>query len=227
MTVPSRWPPAEPVSELAAHGCDVWLVVLDGECDDSVLSDAERRRAHRFVHETTRHRWAHAHVALRTIVACYAGVNAAAVTFARAPCMKCGELHGKPLLSEPDIPWLRFNLSHSGELGVIAVANGREVGVDIERVRPGDFFGGVADRFTEAEASVLRELRGDERRAAFYRFWVRKEAYLKATGAGLVGSLTSFDASALTPMAGGVGWEFADLDVGPAYAAALALAPPA
>jgi 4'-phosphopantetheinyl transferase len=118
---------------------------------------------------------------------------------------------------------LRSSVSHSGELTLVAVASGRTVGVDVEETRSGRRLQPIADsRFTRAEAAALRALAEGERDAAFYRLWVRKEAYLKAKGEGIAGGLDSFDA-----LAGELpeGWELVDLDVGDGYAGALATGP--
>lgn len=146
------------------------------------------------------------------------GADPAAIRLARTPA-------GKPYLDHPDARGLRFSVSHSGELGVVAVTHGREVGVDVQRTRPVARAALIAERrFTGAEAAELRRLEGAQRLALFHRLWVRKEAYLKATGAGVAGGLDSFDALALDPPE--TGWTFADLDVPDGYAGALALAPP-
>jgi hypothetical protein len=119
---------------------------------------------------------------------------------------------------------LQSSVSHSAELALIAVANGRAVGVDVEAMRAGRRLQAIAEsRFSPGEAAALRALDESERDAAFYRLWVRKEAYLKATGEGIAGGLDSFDA-----LTGELpeGWELTDLDVGEGYAAALVLAPP-
>ena len=191
---------------LRADGAHVWAVEL-------TAGDPKSRRAS-------------ARAALTSILGAYACAEPTELRIAAAPCVHCGKPHGKPFLDDPAATWLRFNLSHTGELALVAVAHGREVGVDVEEIRGGRRIEGIAERrFTPAEASELRRLSGDERVAAFHRLWTRKEAYVKATGAGLVGGLGSFDALALEPPGGAAGWTFADLDAGPGMAAALALAP--
>jgi 4'-phosphopantetheinyl transferase len=153
---------------------------------------------------------------LREVLASCGAGDPAELRIGRAP-------NGKPRLEQPGGGDLRFSLSHSGDLVAVAVAHGREVGVDIQETRPVGGLEAIADRrFTAAEAAELRRLGGDERLALFHRLWVRKEAYLKATGAGLRGSLASIDA--LAPELPG-GWELTDLDVPEGYAGALALAP--
>jgi 4'-phosphopantetheinyl transferase len=140
--------------------------------------------------------------------------------------------HGKPRL-DPDGP-LRFNLSHSGELAMIALARDTEVGIDVEQVRPRADFTRVARRvFTEAE----REAAADSD-LAFYRHWVAKEAFVKATGRGLGASLRSFEVlleapggARLVHVAGDTAeaarWALVPLEVAPGYAAAVVAEAPA
>jgi 4'-phosphopantetheinyl transferase len=223
--VPRTWPAAE-LPELRPGEAHVWSVALEHD-DADVLSDAERERAARFVHERDTRLWSRARGGLRRILAAYTGADPAALAIEPAACVHCGELHGKPYLAGPDHDgWLRFNLSHSGGLVVIAVANGREVGVDVEATRDGRRLDGIAQRwFSPAEVQELRGLPDAERQAAFYRLWSRKEAYLKATAEGMSGTLAAFDALRLEPPGGAAGWQFADLDVGEGHAGALAVAP--
>jgi phosphopantetheine--protein transferase-like protein len=83
-------------------------------------------------------------------------------------------------------PPLRFNLSHSDGLALIAVTRRRAIGVDVERVRDiGDLDSILATAFSPRERKALHELDDAQRRVAFFRAWVCKEAFVKATGAGL------------------------------------------
>jgi 4'-phosphopantetheinyl transferase len=142
--------------------------------------------------------------------------------------------HGKPRLDD-ESAGVRFNLSHSGDLGLIAIAQGAvEVGVDLEEIRPRTDLRGVARRvFTQAEREAVEA--GGE--IAFYRHWVAKEAFVKATGRGIE-SLRSFEVvldgpggARLNHVAGDPGeaarWTLAMLDLGPRFAAATVLAAPA
>jgi 4'-phosphopantetheinyl transferase len=139
------------------------------------------------------------------------------------------------VLSQPD---LRFNLAHSGDRVLVAVAWRREVGVDVERLRADLRFDGVARRFFScAEHAALAQWHGDERVTAFYRCWCRKEAYVKARGDGLMLPLDSFDVAvgragaetaslllATRPHAGeAAAWDLRAVDVGDGYVAALAV----
>ncbi len=93
--------------------------------------------------------------------------------------------HGKPQLADPGAA-LRFNLSHSGDLALIAVAWGREVGVDVERVVPRRNLVGLARRaLAPGEAERIEALPPDGRLDAFYAAWTRREAVAKCHGVGL------------------------------------------
>ncbi|MBB4925726.1 4'-phosphopantetheinyl transferase family protein [Kitasatospora kifunensis] len=152
-----------------------------------VLDAAERQRAAAFRRDSDRSLYQVAHLALRRLLAERLGRDPAAVTFRRAPCPGCGQLHGRP---EPvDAPGLEFSLSHSGDLALIALA-ADPVGADVERA---DAFAPgagaeVANQLHPAERAELAALaeRSPQRwAAAAVRCWVRKEAYLKGTGMGL------------------------------------------
>jgi len=103
--------------------------------------------------------------------------------------------YGKPHLVAPgDESSLQFNLSHSGELALYAFARHCQVGIDIERIRPDiDWAALVAQVFSRQEQLAFATLPMDERVAAFFRGWTRKEAFIKAHGKGLALPLTQFD----------------------------------
>jgi 4'-phosphopantetheinyl transferase len=191
---------------------------LSGEpsgLDAALLDDEERARAMRFVRPRDRHRFVLAHAALRLFVARCLDVQPAAVRYESGA-------NGKPRLA-PGLPSLEFNLSHSGDWGLLAVARDRLVGTDVEQVRDVPDALSIADgHFSAAERQVLRSLRAAERQDAFFRCWTRKEAMVKATGDGL-GST-----SALTRVDGrpgdAAGWSLRDLTAPPGYAAAGAAA---
>jgi 4'-phosphopantetheinyl transferase len=92
--------------------------------------------------------------------------------------------------------WLRFNSSHSGKLALFAVARDREVGIDVEWIRPEIAKESVPERFfCPNEVSELRALPARLQAAAFFQCWTRKEAYVKARGEGFRMSLNSFEVS--------------------------------
>src|SRR5262249_48037202 len=130
---------------------------------------------------------------------------------------------------------LRFNLSHSQNLALYAFALDREVGVDVEAMRPLDDAAEIARRyFSQAENAAFERIVPAQRLEAFFNCWTRKEAFLKATGEGLNRPLDSFDVT-LTPgeaaqlsIAGqtteGGGWSLYDLNPAPGFRAAVAAA---
>ena len=154
----------------------VWAIDLTRTTDDALLSDDERARAARLMMPDARRRFVAARIGLREILAQVTGVDAAGLTFS------LGE-HGKPyLVGISDAP--SFNLAHSGELALVAVS-GRPVGIDLEQVRPLANMAQMAEMsFTDEERAALWALDEPTRTAAFFRLWTRKEAVMKAHGAG-------------------------------------------
>ena len=143
--------------------------------------------------------------ALRRVLARYLGEDPADLA------LSAGD-HGKPALAGPR-PRLGFNLSHSGEIALIAVAGEREVGVDIERADDKRDVLRLAEvGLDPEEAAAVRAASPAARAAAFYAAWVRKEAVAKCLGVGLGADLPR----------GPV--RVSKLDAGSGYAAAIAVA---
>jgi 4'-phosphopantetheinyl transferase len=167
---------------------------------EELLADDERERASRLA---DRPRWIVARAALRIVLAGRSGIAPADVRFVSGP-------HGKPALPGTR---LRFNLSHSGDRALIAVADGVEVGVDVER---------TARRSTAVERTLTageRAAMGSaDRHVELLRIWCRKEALAKAIGGGLGWAPEDFDTSAPD------GHVIEDLDVGQGYVGAVAVA---
>lgn len=143
---------------------------------------------------------------LRRVLALYLGEAPEEIGLAR-------DERGKPRLAdEPER--LAFNLSHSGELTLVAVSRGREVGVDVERAKPDRDLVALAERALTAEDSAaVRDAEGEERTRLFYELWTRHEARLKCLGIGLAGTPTW----PAPPVA------VENLPIDPGYAAALAV----
>ena len=92
--------------------------------------------------------------------------------------------HGKPYLA--DYPELAFNLSHSADRLMIAIGWNCQLGVDIEICKQRINLSGLVDKcFAEEEAAYWTKLPETQKNQAFYRFWTRKEAFVKATGHGI------------------------------------------
>ena len=179
-----------PLRENEVH---VWSVQTNDKSsspDDfkDLLSSVEQDRASKFRFETDRRRYTISHAALRSILSNYVNDSARALQFAEGP-------YGKPKLAPNHaMERVEFNLSHSHELALIAVAQGREIGVDVEWVREAFAFDEVAQRFfTTKEVAALHALPFHLQREAFYKCWTSKEAFLKAKGTGLSGQLDEVD----------------------------------
>jgi 4'-phosphopantetheinyl transferase len=206
-----EWDPGADIPRLESDEVRVWIVELDaglaaGADVDSVepgpeldvLSEEERARAARFVRARERRRFARCRAALREILGRLLGEPAESLRFRAAAV-------GKPELDRGPgvVASLRFNVSHSAELGVVAVSRGREVGVDLERLRAvTEAERIVASFFTPAEQEAFATIAGPARDAAFLRGWTRKEAVLKGFGIGISGLAarheTGFGTSGLT-----------------------------
>ena len=127
---------------------------------------------------------------VRDILASYVGLPPARIEF------RSSRRGRRPMLAHGICPELSFNLAHSGREALLAVAQVRRVGVDIERTRPVLRLDRLIRRFFSVrEADELLHLKREEREAAFFRTWVRKEAYLKAVGGGVPGGLRRFSVS--------------------------------
>ena len=154
------------------------------------LAADERARAERFYFERDRDHFIVARGVLRAILGRYSSRAPEGLSF-------CYGAHGKPALAgHSGADAIRFNVSHSGELALYAVARDREVGIDLERIRFDLAAAEIAERFfSQAEVEMLRALPAEAQRDAFFRCWTRKEAYIKARGEGLSLPLDQFDVS--------------------------------
>lgn len=232
-----------PRTELLRLGDDdvhVWRWRL-GRASDNVsvlkrlLSSDEVARAERFYFPRHHDAFVVARAGLRQTLARYLDISPEAIAFRygdagkpELPRAGCGELAGREFA---------FNLSHSGDWALCAVARRGPLGVDIERVREMNDAAGLARRyFAAAEVRVWQTLAPAEQLAAFFRCWTRKEAYLKALGDGLRAPLDRFVVSFApgepprlvepSPHDEHRDWSIEDLDVGDGYAAAVVVPRP-
>lgn len=196
----------------------------------ALLDASELERAARFHLDVDRVRHSVSHGLLRRLAGHYLDRPPATLRFDK------GE-YGKPHVAGEQEGGLVFNLSHSGDLVLIALSRGGSVGVDVECWTRGIDEQGL-ERITESvfsarERAALRLLDPALRRAAFFAVWSRKEAYIKATGLGVSHGLDHFDVSAehdearLLEDRSGVAdvgeWALYDLAPGPGYSGALAI----
>ena len=225
----STWsePPAS--LTLAPGEVHVWRLALDQP--ESVvagfratLEADEIERAGRFHFEKHRRHFVVGRGGLRYVLSRYLDVKPEEFRFSYGA-------FGKPALDQ-----LRFNMSHSHDLALFAVAADRELGVDVERIRADFASEDIARRFfSRVEVAAFNALDKEQQVAAFFRCWTRKEAYIKAIGRGLSEPLDAFDVT-LTPGEAAAllraergdasRWALFDIDAGGGYAAALAVESP-
>lgn len=194
---------------LASGDVHVWRAccAAGSASERAILSDDELQRADRFVFEGDRRRFIGAHAAVRTILAGYLECEPRAIRFAAGP-------HGKPRLAAP-VSSLRFNLSHSRDVMLLAVADSREVGIDVEAIRDGVACLSIAREWFEPEdIARIERAPADDQRQLFFEMWTRLEAGQKALGLGIT--------APHKPLAGDR-WTQQALDAGPGFAAALAV----
>lgn len=161
-----------------------WCVTLDVPPEASArlystLSPDERNRSARFRFARDRQRFITARGVLRGLLGRYLGTRPDQIRFTY-------NAFGKPELSAEFGSRLRFNLSHSGDLALIAITTDAAIGVDLERIRPQPDYGAIARSvFSAAEVDQLNSLPSHLYAQAFFNCWTRKEAYVKARGEGL------------------------------------------
>jgi len=176
------------------QGGTVRLTVLDLRAPpvppqmlSAFLSDDERKRAARFHFPHLQENFRNGRGMLRNVLSAACSVPAAQLRFTYSD-------KGKPSL--PDFPHLEFNVSHSGDLWACAVSESSVLGLDIERIRPMPDCDAIALRFfAPSEREALNTFAEEDKAAAFFRCWTRKEAYIKALGDGLSRDLSSFTVS--------------------------------
>ena len=214
-----------PPSQVHLWCCRTDLGEMEAAERRLVLSGQECARADRFRVADAGIAFVAARSWLRRVLAAYTLVPASCLRFEVTS-------FGKPFLADAgNRAPIAFNLSHSGELAIVAVTAGPAVGVDIERIRPvpPDVAAGC---LTPGEAAALAALAPELREEAFIRCWTRKEAYLKAIGAGLNTPPSSFAVSldlsearllhVETDLGEAMHWQLADLRPAPGYCGALA-----
>jgi 4'-phosphopantetheinyl transferase len=151
------------------------------------LSPDERQRAARYRYEPGRNRFIVGRARLRQVLASRLGMPAAEIRFHYGS-------KGKPRLAAASA--LRFNLSHSEDVMLVATCHGQDIGVDVERILPLPELDQLAHHICHSrELTRLSLCEHDARRALFYRLWTCKEAWLKAQGLGLSESLRDVDMS--------------------------------
>ena len=206
--------------------CDLDILLVEEY--ETFLTKDEHERAARFRFPLHRARYIAGRGALRYLLAQYLTRQPQEFSFVL-------NAHGKPELASKQ---LRFNVSHSQNLALLAFCPDDDIGVDLE-FRRTDYddekIMRLAGRFfCKAESHELETVNGPARQAAFFRCWTRKEALLKATGEGISGGLATYQVSllpgrpaqVLAPVEETGDWSLFDLQPGEGFAGALAIRAP-
>lgn len=226
------WLPAPISPVLGPVEIHLWrfsLTVLDREYANlrSLLSADEVTRADRLLRPADGHRFAVGRGRLRQILSRY-------LTLAPADIALTTLSHGKPVLATP---LLSFNLAHSGDLALLAIARSGDLGIDLEKLQRDFVWAPLAERyFSAGERQSLLAIDPEQQPSAFFTLWTRKEAYLKALGSGFHRPLDSFEVSAPPAPAAllfqqgdpaaPTRWQLQDLSIGTGYQATLAYPAP-
>lgn len=231
MKKPFMWETPTENFKLAWNEVHVWRISLNVTAPykrrlESILSVGEKYRAEKYRFLVDRNHFIVVRGVTRIILGCYLNMQPSELRFSY------GSYEKPILIDQRDGHVLHFNVSHSDELGLCAVTRDRELGVDLERIRPGFIHEEIPEHFfSSQEVTKLRALPISLQEKAFFRCWTRKEAYLKAKGGGLSAKLNQFEVSFAPGEPAAIlntfddpkekiRWSLFDIDPGPSYAAA-------
>jgi 4'-phosphopantetheinyl transferase len=186
-----------PPSEMALNSDEVhvWRVSLNASQETierlrQYLAPDERARAERFRFAKDHNQFIIGRGLLRALIGRYLACEPHEVCFGYSS-------YGKPSLDGYQAEaGLQFNISHSHQLALLAFMYRKDIGIDIEYMRPDVEFEQLAEHFfSPDERAVLLGVPPPLRQQTFYNCWTRKEAYIKARGEGLSIPLDIFDVS--------------------------------
>jgi 4'-phosphopantetheinyl transferase len=174
--------------------CEVWWASPAVETPRLVglLDDIERERYEAYRQAVDRARFLTGRVVTKAALGAAIGLDPKDVVL-DSTCPDCGRTHGKPRIVPPSgytgqLP--DMSISHSGNLVGVAVTPGLPVGIDVEQERDVEVDGLVRMTLSAAEQTAWSAVPEADRDAAFFTYWARKEAILKATGRGLSIAMT-------------------------------------
>ncbi|OAI13115.1 4-phosphopantetheinyl transferase [Methylomonas lenta] len=205
---------------------DVWCGCLSTDPKTTasllaILSESERQKAESFNIAVMRQRYIAVRALLRQTLASYLPEQPINLSFETS-------VHGKPYLACRS---LHFNISHTADILMIAVANFADIGIDIEVIKPRSSLDSLAARcFSTLELQEWQQLPPAQRLAAFYSLWTKKEAFVKAVGRGIALGLEQCEVEmcsqgqlrAIPEEYGAAGdWQITELPIDPPACAAL------
>jgi len=164
--------------ELKPYEVHVWQLPIDLVQEENLpLSEHEVKRSQAFHFEKDRIQYRVSTAYLRKLISLYTGQDPEKITYARG-------LKGKPHLIDP--AQLKFNMTHSHHMALYAFTLDREIGVDVEFMRPMQAMEGIVEnQFSKAEQALFNNLSEKDKSSYFFATWTLKEAYLKAHGTGI------------------------------------------
>ncbi len=174
---------ANPIDTGEIH---LWQLPLSGgqQAPESWLDQDELTRFQRFSAPGQARRYLLSRCAMRQILSTYLSINPQDLNLSI-------QRGGKPVIASPDCD-LQFNLSHTGDIGLLAVARRMAVGVDIEKIRPISHKHGIARRvFDPDEVSSIMETARQKQDGHFFQLWTCMEARQKCKGQGVFGNKVS------------------------------------
>ncbi len=178
--MPDPFPVA--AKSIATGEIHLWQLVLsdDRQASESRLDQDELIRYQNFSGPVQARRYLVSRCVLRQILAGYLGVAPEKMKYSV-------QLGGKPFIASPDCD-LQFNLTHTGDVGLLAVSRVMAVGVDIEQIRPMKLKHAIARRvFDSTEAKSLADMAKDQQDEYFFQLWTSMEARQKCRGSGIFG----------------------------------------
>lgn len=211
--------------------CDVWWAHPAAETPGlyGLLDEVERGRFAGYRREADKLRFLTGRALIRGVVARELGVAPIEVEL-DSSCFECGKPHGKPKIVGST---LEVSISHSGDWVALAMTDGASVGIDVEEVRDAEVDGLAGICFSPPELTTFKTVADEDRRGAFFTYWARKEAVLKATGKGMWVTMSKLTlaghdepprvTASETSEVDITAVRMADLDRGPGYRACMAV----
>jgi len=182
-----------PAANVLAGCVHVWRLDLihgDAAKAERLLTQDEQERAARIGSRDARLAFVLTRAALRQRLGGYLDADPHSIRFEFND-------HGKPRLSgTEENQGLVFSVSHSGPVALLAFARDLALGVDTERLRTRRGLDDLARHcLSDAELESWLMIPESGRLEAFIRYWVCKEAFVKATGRGIALGLKQVEVS--------------------------------
>ena len=173
---------------LMSNRIDIWQFILDVPLANSLplLNQEEQQRATRYHFPKHQRRFAAARSMMRLILSRYTKMSPETLVFTN-------NQHGKPQLTHPSS--VEFNISHSGDLALLAIGKDHELGVDLENFSERPYEGIAEHLFSPNEIKTLQQSANPLKPLVFFHIWSQKEAFIKACGLGLAYPTQEFDVS--------------------------------